>query len=143
MGSMALAILMIPTVARASEEVLLLIPDDLREAGTALGGTQWRTVAMIVVPAARSGLLTAVILGIARIAGETAPLLLVSGGGDKVNPNPFSGSVGSLPFYVWKSFNAGTDESLARAWSGLLVLMILILIFFVAARALSTRKVSK
>jgi len=143
MGSMALTILMIPTVARASEEVLLLIPDDLREAGTALGGTQWRTVAMIVVPAARSGLLTAVILGIARIAGETAPLLLVSGGGDKVNPNPFSGSVGSLPFYVWKSFNAGTDESLARAWSGLLVLMILILIFFVAARALSTRKVSK
>ena len=143
MGSMALTILMIPTVARASEEVLLLIPDDLREAGTALGGTQWRTVAMIVVPAARSGLLTAVILGIARIAGETAPLLLVSGGGDKVNPNPFSGSVGSLPFYVWKSFNAGTDESLARAWSGLLVLMILILIFFIAARALSTRKVSK
>jgi phosphate transport system permease protein len=134
---------MIPTVARASEEVLLLIPDDLREAGTALGGTQWRTVAMIVVPAARSGLLTAVILGIARIAGETAPLLLVSGGGDKVNPNPFDGSVGSLPYYIWRSFNAGTAESLTRAWAGLLVLMILILILFSAARALSTRKVSK
>ena len=143
MCSLALTILMIPTVARASEEVLLLIPDDLREAGTALGGTQWRTVAMIVVPAARSGLLTAVILGIARIAGETAPLLLVSGGGDKVNPNPFSGSVGSLPFYVWKYFSAGSPESLTRAWSGLLVLMILILILFIAARALSTRKVSK
>jgi phosphate transport system permease protein len=143
MGSLALTILMIPTVARASEEVLLLIPDDLREAGTALGGTQWRTVAMIVVPAARSGLLTAVILGIARIAGETAPLLLVSGGGDKVNPNPFDGSVGSLPYYIWRSFNAGTAESLTRAWAGLLVLMILILILFSAARALSTRKVSK
>jgi phosphate transport system permease protein len=143
MGSLALTILMIPTVARASEEVLLLIPDDLREAGTALGGTQWRTVAMIVVPAARSGLLTAVILGIARIAGETAPLLLVSGGGDKVNPNPFDGSVGSLPYYIWRSFNAGTAESLTRAWAGLLVLMILILILFSTARALSTRKVSK
>ena len=83
------------------------------------------------------------ILGIARIAGETAPLLLVSGGGDKVNPNPFSGSVGSLPFYVWKSFSAGSPESLTRAWAGLLVLMILILLLFITARALSTRKVSK
>ncbi|MEI7722698.1 MAG: phosphate ABC transporter permease PstA [Actinomycetota bacterium] len=143
MGALALTILMIPTVARTSEEVLQLIPNDLREAGTALGGTQWRTVAMIVVPAARSGLLTAVILGIARIAGETAPLLLLSGGGDKVNPNPFNGPVGSLPYYIWKSFNAGSPESLTRAWAGLLVLMLLVLILFVLARALSTRKVSK
>jgi phosphate transport system permease protein len=143
MGALALTILMIPTVARTSEEVLQLIPNDLREAGTALGGTQWRTVAMIVVPSARSGLLTAVILGIARIAGETAPLLLLSGGGDKVNPNPFNGPVGSLPYYIWKSFNAGSPESLTRAWAGLLVLMLLVLILFVAARALSTRKVSK
>lgn len=143
MGALALTILMIPTVARTSEEVLQLIPNDLREAGTALGGTQWRTVAMIVVPAARSGLLTAVILGIARIAGETAPLLLLSGGGDKVNPNPFNGPVGSLPYYIWKSFNAGSPESLTRAWAGLLVLMLLVLILFIAARALSTRKVSK
>lgn len=143
MGALALTILMIPTVARTSEEVLQLIPNDLREAGTALGGTQWRTVAMIVVPAARSGLLTAVILGIARIAGETAPLLLLTGGGDKVNPNPFNGPVGSLPYYIWKSFNAGSPESLTRAWAGLLVLMLLVLILFIAARALSTRKVSK
>ena len=143
MGAMALTILMIPTIARTSEEVLLLIPNDLREAGTALGGTQWRTVAMIVVPAARSGLMTAVILGIARIAGETAPLLLLTGGGDKLNPNPFSGSVGSLPYYIWKSFNAGSPEALTRAWAGLLVLMILVLILFIAARALSNRKMSK
>jgi phosphate transport system permease protein len=143
MGSLALAILMIPTIARTAEEVLLLIPNDLREAGTALGGTQWRTVAMIVLPAARSGLMTAVILGIARIAGETAPLLLLTGGGDKVNPNPFNGSVGSLPYYIWKSFNAGSPEAITRAWAGLLVLMILVLILFIAARALSTRKISK
>jgi phosphate transport system permease protein len=82
-------------------------------------------------------------LGIARIAGETAPLLLLTGGGDKVNPNPFSGSVGSLPYYIWKSFNAGSPEALTRAWAGLLVLMILVLILFIAARALSNRKMSK
>lgn len=143
MGALALTILMIPTVARTSEEVLLLIPNELREAGTALGGTQWRTVAMIVVPAARSGLMTAIILGIARIAGETAPLLLLTGGGDKVNPNPFSGSVGSLPYYIWKSFNAGSPEAVTRAWAGLLVLMIVILILFITARALSNRRISK
>ena len=143
MGAMALTILMIPTIARTSEEVLLLIPNDLREAGTALGGTQWRTVAMIVVPAARSGLVTAIILGVARIAGETAPLLLLTGGGDKVNPNPFSGSVGSLPYYIWKGFNSGSSDALTRAWAGLLVLMIVVLILFIAARALSNRKMSK
>ena len=143
MGAMALTILMIPTIARTSEEVLLLIPNDLREAGTALGGTQWRTVAMIVIPAARSGLMTAIILGIARIAGETAPLLLLTGGGDKVNPNPFSGSVGSLPYYIWKGFNSGSSDALTRAWAGLLVLMIVVLILFISARALSNRKMSK
>ena len=143
MGALALAILMIPTIARTSEEVLLLIPNELREAGTALGGTQWRTVAMIVLPAARSGVITAIILGIARIAGETAPLILLTGGGDKVNPNPFSGSVGSIPYYIWKSFNAGSPEAITRAWAGLLVLMILVLILFIAARALSNRKMSK
>jgi phosphate transport system permease protein len=143
MGALALTILMIPTIARTSEEVLLLIPNDLREAGTALGGTQWRTVAMIVVPAARSGLMTAIILGIARIAGETAPLVLLTGGGDKVNPNPFSGSVGSLPYYVWRAFNAGSPEAMTRAWAGLLVLMIVVLILFISARALSDRKISK
>jgi phosphate transport system permease protein len=142
MGSLALSILMIPTVARTSEEVLNLIPQDLREAGTALGGTQWRTVAMIVVPAAKSGLITATILGVARIAGETAPLLLLTGGGDKVNGNPFHDPMGSLPYYIWKSFNAGSEEAITRAWAGLLVLVMLILILFTTARFLSTRKVS-
>ncbi|CAB4339347.1 unannotated protein [freshwater metagenome] len=143
MGSLALTILMIPTVARTSEEVLNLIPNDLREAGTALGGTQWRTVAMIVLPAARSGLITAVILGVARIAGETAPLLLLTGGGDKINGNPFSGPMGSLPYYIWKSFNAGSPEAITRAWAGLLVLVVLVLFLFTSARYLSTRKVSR
>ncbi len=143
MGSLALTILMIPTIARTSQEVLKLIPNDLREAGVALGGTQWRTVAMIVLPAARSGLITAIILGIARIAGETAPLLLLTGGGDTVNPNAFSGPIGSLPYYIWKSFNAGSPEALTRAWAGLLVLMVLVLILFTLARLLGTRKVAR
>ena len=143
MGSLSLTILMIPTIARTSEEVLNLIPNELREAGTALGGTQWRTVAMIVLPAARSGLVTAIILGVARIAGETAPILLLTGGGDKVNPNAFSGPMGSLPYYIWKSFNAGSPEAITRAWAGLLVLVGLVLILFTSARYLGSRKVAK
>ena len=137
MGSLALAILMIPTIARTSEEVLLLIPDDLREAGVALGGTQWRTVSLIVVPAAKSGLVTAIILGIARVAGETAPLILVSGGGDAINANPFESPMGSLPFYIWKGFIFGTTESIARSWAGIFVLLVIIFILFIAARMLS------
>jgi len=139
-GAMALAILMIPTVARTSEEVLKLIPGDLREAGLALGGTQWRTVAMIILPAAQSGLITSVILGIARVAGETAPLLLTMGGADAVNLNPFSGNSSAIPFYVWKNFAMGTEISIQRAWSGVLVLMIIVLIFFSITRFLSNRK---
>jgi phosphate transport system permease protein len=143
MGALSLTILMIPTIARTSEEVLNLIPNDLREAGTALGGTQWRTVAMIVLPSAKSGLVTAVILGVARIAGETAPILLLTGGGDKVNPNAFDGPMGSLPYYIWKSFNAGSPEAITRAWAGLLVLVGLVLFLFTSARFLGSRKVSK
>lgn len=142
-GSFALMILMIPTIARTSEEVLLLIPNDLREAGVALGGTQWRTVALVVVPAAKSGLVTALILGIARVAGETAPLVLLTGGGEKVNPNPFSGPMGSLPIYIWKCFGQGTEESIARAWTGILILLVIVLGLFIAARFLSERKVAK
>jgi phosphate transport system permease protein len=142
-GSMALMILMIPTIARTSEEVLLLIPSDLREAGVALGGTQWRTVALVVVPAAKSGLVTALILGIARVAGETAPLVLLTGGGESVNLNPFNGPMGSLPMYIWKCFGQGTEESIARAWSGILVLLVIVLALFTMARYLSERKVTK
>ena len=140
-GAMALAILMIPTVARTSEEVLKLIPQDLREAGTALGGTQWRTVAMIVIPAARSGLITAVILGVARVAGETAPLLLTMGGADAINLNPFNGNSSALPFYIWKNFSLGTETAVARAWTGILVLMIVVLFFFSITRIVGNRKV--
>jgi phosphate transport system permease protein len=140
MGAMALAILMVPTVARTAEEVLLLIPNDLREAGLALGATQWRTVAMVVVPAVKSGLITAIILGIARVVGETAPIILVSGGGESTTLNPFTGPMGSIPYYVWKAFLlGGSPESTQRTWAGLLVLLILVLLLFTMARYFSLR----
>ena len=142
-GAFALAILMSPTVTRTSQEVLLLVPSDLREAGLAMGATQWRTVATIVVPAARNGLITATILGVARIAGETAPLIFTLGGADKINLNPFKDYNSALPFYVWKGLSLGTPESIARAWSGILVLIVLVLSLFIAARTLGTQKMKK
>jgi phosphate transport system permease protein len=138
-GSMALTILMLPTVTRTSTEVLKLIPNDLREAGLAMGATQWRTVAMIVVPAARSGLLTATILGVARIAGETAPLIFTLGVVDGTNLNPFSGPSSSLPIYIWRGFGLATDEAVQRSWTGILVLLSIILGLFTIARAIGAR----
>lgn len=142
-GAGALAILMIPTVARTAEEVLKLIPNDLREAGLAMGATQWRTVSMVVIPAARSGLVTAVILGIARVAGETAPLLLTIGGSDALNLNPASGNNAALPQYVWKNLLLGTELAISRAWLGVMVLIIFVFIFFTLARVLGAAKGGK
>ena len=139
-GSLALSILMLPTVARTSEEVLKLIPNDLREAGVALGATQWRTVAMVVVPAAKSGILTAVILGIARVAGETAPLLLTILGNTSTQLNPFSGPVAALPLYTFSLMKTGLDIAITRAWGGALILLTLVLILFITARLLSGKK---
>jgi phosphate transport system permease protein len=139
-GALPLAILMIPTVTRTAQEVLNLVPNELREAGLALGATQWRTVMNIVVPAARSGLITAVILGIARIAGETAPLLFTLGTTDKVNWNPFVGGQNALPYYVWSGLRDGTEGGLHRAWSAILVLLVLVLALFTTARIFGERK---
>jgi len=142
-GGFALTVLMIPTVARTSEEVLKLIPQDLREAGLALGATQWRTVAMVIIPAARSGLVTAIILGVARVVGETAPLLLTVGGADAINLNPGEGNMSAFPYYVWKNLLIGNENSISRAWLGVFVLMILVLIIFTLARYFSTVKGNK
>ena len=140
-GALPLAILMIPTVTRTAQEVLNLVPNELREAGLALGATQWKTVATIVVPAARNGLITAVILGVARIAGETAPLLFTLGTSDKINWNPFSGGQNALPYYIWSGLRDGTEGGINRAWTGILVLLILVLSLFVSARIFGSRKV--
>ena len=142
-GGFALTVLMIPTVARTSEEVLKLIPQDLREAGLALGATQWRTVAMVIIPAARSGLVTAIILGVARVVGETAPLLLTVGGADAINLNPGEGNMSAFPYYVWKNLLIGDENAVSRAWTGVMVLMILVLIIFTLARYFSTVRSNK
>lgn len=139
-GGFALTVLMIPTVARTSEEVLKLIPQDLREAGLALGATQWRTVAMVIIPAAKSGLITAIILGIARVVGETAPLLLTIGGADAINLDPLSGNMSAFPYYVWKNLLIGSPNAISRAWLGVFVLMVLVLIFFALARYFGASK---
>ena len=143
LGGLALTILMVPTVTRTSQEVLNLVPRDLREAGLAMGATQWKTVALVVVPAARSGLITATILGVARIAGETAPLLFTVGVFDSYNFNPFKGDQGTIPTVVWRGLLGGTPESIQRAWSAILVLLTVVLIMFVLARTLGTKAMKK
>ena len=125
-----------------SEEVLKLVSGDLRSAALALGAPQRRAFFLVIMPAAKTGLVTAILLGIARVVGETAPLLLVTGGGDALNANPTSGPMGSLPYYIWKAFlTGGTEEAFARAWGGMLVLLVFIFILFGLARFLSGRKV--
>jgi phosphate transport system permease protein len=143
LGGLALTILMVPTVTRTAQEVLNLVPRDLREAGLAMGATQWKTVALVVIPAARSGLITATILGVARIAGETAPLLFTVGTFDSYNFNPVKGENTAIPIVVWRALNGGSPESIQRAWSAILVLLIVVLVLFVAARALGTRTAKK
>ena len=138
-GSLALAILMLPTVGRTSEEVLKLVPDELRNAGYALGSRQWRTAIMIVIPTVRSGLVTAAILGIARVVGETAPLLLTSLAANNLRFNPFSGPIGSLPGYVFGLLVQGTEYSVARAWAGSLVLMAIVGSLFALARYIGNK----
>jgi phosphate transport system permease protein len=138
-GSIALAILMLPTVARTAEEVLLLVPDDLRTAALALGAPQRRVVFKVVLPAARSGLITAGILGVARVAGETAPLLLTAFGSTAFNYNPFSDSMSALPLYIFTQMLLGTDNDVARAWVACLVLMGMVGVLFAIARIASSR----
>ena len=138
-GAVALSILMLPTVARTAEEVLKLIPNDLREAGVALGGTQWRTVVMVVLPAARSGLITATVLGVARVAGETAPLLLTIFGTTAKHFNPFVGPMSALPLYIFQLLETGLNVAISRAWTGALVLLILVSLLFTLARVIGGR----
>lgn len=133
-GSLALAVLMLPTVARTAEEVLKLVPEDLRSAGYALGARQWRTALMVVIPTVRSGLTTAAILGVARVIGETAPLLLTSLSNTTLRFNPVDGPIASLPTYIFGYLQIGTEFAIARAWTGSLVLLVIVLFLFTLAR---------
>jgi phosphate transport system permease protein len=133
-GALAISILMLPTIARTAEEVLKLVPEEMRFASYALGASQMATTFRIILPAARSGLITASMLGVARVAGETAPLILTSFYSAVFSLKMFDGPIGSLPMYSYQNFGVGTDTALIRAWGGALVLMVLILVLFTVAR---------
>jgi len=133
-ASLALAITMLPIVARAAETVLRIVPGTLREASYALGGSQWRTVLMVVLPTARSGLATAVVLAMARGIGETAPVLLVAGYSRVMNVNPFANWQTSLPLYTYDEIQSPETADHIRAFGAGFVLIILVLILFTIAR---------
>jgi phosphate transport system permease protein len=137
-GSIALALLMLPIITRASEVVLLLVPDSLREAALALGAPRWRVVFRVVLPTAVSGLITGILLAVARAAGETAPLLftaaVVNGStlnlGDKMN---------SLPVQIFTDVGQAQDRLVARAWGAALTLVLLVLVLTLIARLVARR----
>ncbi|MDQ1534541.1 MAG: phosphate transport system permease protein [Actinomycetota bacterium] len=134
-AALALSILMLPTITRTSAEVLRLVPDGLREASLAAGASEWRTTWSVVLPTARSGLVTAVLLGVARAVGDTAALIATAAGFDSMNWNPFHGQQDSLPLFVYKQIRIGLiPAQTARAWTGALVLVTLVLLIFAAAR---------
>ena len=140
-GALALTILMLPTVTRTSEVVLRLVPGGLREASLALGAPEWRTAWNVVLPTARLGIITAVILGMARVIGETAPLIVTTLGNTSLNANPFDGPQDALPLRSYLLFIQGVDNQVNRAWLYAFVLIMLVLILFVAARVLGARRV--
>jgi phosphate transport system permease protein len=139
--SLALSVTMIPIVARATEVVLRVVPGGLREASVALGASQWRTVRRVVVPTARSGVATALILGIARIAGETAPLLIVSAATPFFNANPFQGPMNSLPLYIFLSIRSGVPNDVTRGYGAASILLMLAIVLFLLTRCLARDKI--
>ena len=134
MASLALAIVMLPTITRTVEVVLRLVPDGLREASLAMGASRARTVWSVVFPTARTGMTTAVVLGIARAVGETAPLLFTAFGYDLMNSNPFNGAQESLPLFVYRNIRKPDASAIARGFAGALVLMLIVLALFALAR---------
>jgi phosphate transport system permease protein len=134
-AALALSILMLPTITRTSAEVLRLVPDGLREASLAAGASEWRTTWSVVLPTARSGLVTAVLLGVARAVGDTAALIATAAGFDSMNANPFHGQQDSLPLFTYKLIRIGLiPAQTERAWTGALVLVALVLLIFAVAR---------
>jgi phosphate transport system permease protein len=138
-GSIALAIVMLPIVARSAQEVLGLVPNSLREAAQALGIARWRMVARIVVPSAASGLITGAVLGVARVAGETAPLLFTSSiVSNSVSWNPAQ-ALASIPVTIFTLSESNSPQDHTRAWGAALVLIVAVLILSVSARSLHER----
>jgi phosphate transport system permease protein len=140
MGAVALSVLMIPVVVRSSEEVLKLVPNELREAAYALGVPKWRTIVKIVIPTAIAGLATGVTLAIARVIGETAPLLITVGIINGTNVDPFDGRIATLPVFAYYQLTQPgfpPEFAIDRAWTAALVLIILVMALNVDARLIS------
>jgi phosphate transport system permease protein len=134
-AAVAIGITMMPIVARASEVVLRVVPGTLREASYAVGGTQWRTVRDVILPTARSGLATAVVLAMARGIGETAPVLLVAGYTKELVLNPFSGAQTSLPLFIYYAIHVlATPPYIERGFGAGFALVVVVLILFTIAR---------
>ncbi|MFE5029806.1 phosphate ABC transporter permease PstA [Streptomyces sp. NPDC056656] len=144
-GSMALSILMIPVVVRSTEEMLKLVPNELREASLALGVPKWRTILKVVLPTSIGGITTGVMLAIARIAGETAPVLLLVWGSPLINTDPFTGPQSSLPLYIYQQYqnSGGSPAAYDRAWAAALVLIAFIMILNLVARGIARWKAPK
>ncbi|KAB2973513.1 phosphate ABC transporter permease PstA [Streptomyces sp. SS1-1] len=141
-GSMALAILMLPVVVRSTEEMLKLVPNELREASLALGVPKWRTILKVVLPTSVGGITTGVMLAVARITGETAPLLLLVWVTNFINPNPFQDPQASLPVYIYLQYanSGGSGAAYDRAWAAALVLIAFIMILNLVARGIARWK---
>ncbi|OKL54264.1 phosphate ABC transporter, permease protein PstA [Bowdeniella nasicola] len=149
MGSVALSVLMIPTVVRSSEEMLRLVPNELREASYALGVPKWLTIVKVVLRTAAAGLTTSVMLAIARVIGETAPLLITVGVLEKINTNAFDGRMMTLPVFVYREYSQGlvpcrpdqvdciTTINYDRAWAAALVLIIIVMGLNLIARVVA------
>jgi phosphate transport system permease protein len=136
-GSLALSILMMPTVVRSAEEMLKLVPNDLREASYALGVPRWRTICFVVLPTAFTGIITGVMLAIARVMGETAPLLLTVFVTSAINNNPFQGPQMALPLFIFDQASRPNDAAINRAWAAALTLIVIIMLLNLVARLIA------
>lgn len=138
-GSLALACLMLPIIIRSTEEMLRLVPNHLREASLALGASQSRTVATVVLPAALPGITSGAMLAVARAAGETAPVLFTIGFATKVNWNPFSGPNSTLAQFIFGNAGQPYPAAVGRAWGAAFTLIVLVLLLTAGARAVAGR----
>jgi phosphate transport system permease protein len=138
-ASLALTVLMLPTIVRSTEEMLRLVPGPLREGAYALGVPQWKTIVKVVLPTALPGIVTGIMLAVARAAGETAPVLLVAGGAAAINFDPFAGNQSSLALFVYQQAGDASRYAPDRAWTAALTLVALVLILTIAAKLLARR----
>jgi phosphate transport system permease protein len=136
-GGVALSLLMVPIVVRSAEEMLKLVPNDLREAAYALGVPKWKTIVKVVIPTAMAGIITGVTLAVARVIGETAPLLIIAGAATSVNTNLFNGQMSSLPVFIYFSYTQpGPNPDILQnmAWGAAFVLILLVMVLNLFAR---------